>query len=190
MKREKTIEGALESLLYISGDEGLEAEQAARALGIETDSARRHLISLKDAWAKREGGLQITQAENTFFFVTVPEAAEAIEHFSEQQNRQTLSQAALETLAIIAYNQPVLRADIDQVRGVKSDRALQTLLSKGLVKEFERTQKPGRPMSFVTSTRFLEYFGLETLEELPPLEDEEQPEQADLFFRELDQDEE
>ena len=101
---------------------------------------------------------------------TAPEAAPYIEHFLEVEHGR-LSRAALETLAIVAYRQPVTRAAIEAVRGVNSDQAVATLLSRGLIEEVARAPGPGRPVLFGTAVRFLEYFGLQRPEELPPLPD-------------------
>jgi len=103
----------------------------------------------------------------------------------ESPQTTTLSQASLETLAIIAYKQPITRAEIEEIRGVKTERPLQTLVGKGLVKEVGRLEGPGRPILYGTTKEFLDYFGLKSLDELPPLPEKNEKdvqEEADLYF--------
>jgi segregation and condensation protein B len=104
---------------------------------------------------------------------TAPETAEAIERFLGLEATSHLSRAALETLAIIAYQQPVTRPQVDSVRGVNSDGVMRSLLSKGLIQEGGRAEGPGRPILYSTTPEFLQHFGLNSLNELPPLEREE-----------------
>jgi segregation and condensation protein B len=104
---------------------------------------------------------------NKVQLVTAPELSETIEVFLGLETTTTLSQAALEALAIIAYKQPVTRPEVDVIRGVNSDGVLRTLLSKGLIEELGRAETPGRPIYYGTSAEFLQYFGLETLDGLP-----------------------
>jgi segregation and condensation protein B len=98
---------------------------------------------------------------------TAPELSESIEEFLGLEATSTLSQAALETLAIIAYKQPVTRPEVDVIRGVNSDGVMRTLLSKGLIEELGRADTPGRPIFYGTSSEFLQHFGLETIDALP-----------------------
>jgi segregation and condensation protein B len=105
---------------------------------------------------------------------TAPQASEIIEHFLGLEVTTRLSQAALEVLAIVAYMQPITRPRIDQIRGVNSDGALRTLLSKGLIEEVGRMDTPGRPILYATTPDFLQYFGLSMLQELPPLSADEE----------------
>jgi segregation and condensation protein B len=98
---------------------------------------------------------------------TAPEISKTIEDYLDIETTSTLSRAALETLAIVAYKQPVTRPEVDSIRGVNSDAVLRTLLSKGLIEELGRVDAPGRPINYGTTPEFLQYFGLESLDKLP-----------------------
>lgn len=121
----------------------------------------------------RGRGIRLQYHDNRVQLTSAPEAAEVIEHFLNIESTTTLSQAALETLSIIAYQQPITRPQIDAIRGVNSDGVLRTLLSRGLVEDVGRTEGPGRPILYSASSEFLRYFGLTSFDELPPLEIEE-----------------
>lgn len=114
-------------------------------------------------------GLRLQRHHGRVQLTTSPEIAEDIERFLGLETSNRLSRAALETLAIIAYQQPVTRPEIDAVRGVSSDGVLKSLLSKGLIQEIGRAERPGRPILYTTTSDFLQHFGLNSLEELPPL---------------------
>ncbi|MEZ4646607.1 MAG: SMC-Scp complex subunit ScpB, partial [Chloroflexota bacterium] len=119
-------------------------------------------------------GLRLQWTGDGVQLTTAPQANEVIERFLGLEMSSRLSQASLEVLAIVAYMQPVTRPQLDQVRGVNSDGALRTLLSKGLVQEMGRMETPGRPILYGTTADFLQHFGLTTLEELPPLAGDEE----------------
>ncbi|MFB5661594.1 SMC-Scp complex subunit ScpB [Alteribacillus sp. HJP-4] len=185
---DKEIEDILEALLYVCGDEGLSIQDAARVLELTEDDASNVLLSCKETAFNVNRGLQIKQAGDRFFFISHKKAAPYIEKLAEIPERSALSQAALETLSIVAYNQPVTRTEVDDIRGVKSERAMQTLLQKALIAEAGRAQKTGRPILYQTTNRFMEYFGISSLEELPELsttDNEEKANDADLFFDSL-----
>src|SRR5699024_6194893 len=119
------------------------------------------------------------------YLTTKPEHSHYLQKLLETPQPASMSQAALETLAIIAYQQPVTRAEIDEIRGVQSDRSVQTLLARSLIEELGRKDTIGRPLLFGTSKDFLTFFGLTSLEELPPLSDldsDDLEKEADLFF--------
>ena len=179
----------IEGLLFVSGSEGLEAKQVAAILEIEVDDAVDLLYDLQSDFRMQERGIRIVEVAGAFQLTTRPEHAPFFERLAYQPQNATLSQAALETLAIIAYKQPITRTGVEEVRGVKSERALHTLIAKQLIKEVGRAEGPGRPILYGTTREFLEYFGLRGLDELPPppafvpsdpLEDEEE-EQHMLF---------
>ena len=116
---------------------------------------------------------------NKIQITSAPEAAPVLENMLELETTSTLSQAALEALSIIAYQQPITRPQIDSIRGVNSDGVLKTLLNKGLVDDVGRAEGPGRPILYSTTPDFLKYFGLSSYEELPPLDFEEIQESTD-----------
>jgi len=139
----------------------------AKALEISPASANSLLRSLAEDY--RDRGLRLQWSGNAVQLTTAPGASSAIERFLGLEVSSRLSQAALEVLAIVAYLQPVTRPRIDQVRGVNSDASLRTLLGKGLVEEIGRMETPGRPILYGTTPEFLQHFGLEAVEALPPL---------------------
>lgn len=163
---EPDIAALLESILFVaSGPVSL--HRLARTLDISLAAVRGLLRSLEDDYAQR--GLRLQWSGSEVQLTTAPEAAGVVERFLGLETHSRLSQAALEVLAIIAYMQPATRPEIDEIRGVNSDGALRTLLSKGLLEEVGRRETPGRPILYGTTPDFLQYFGLVSLAELPPL---------------------
>lgn len=163
-----TPAAALEALLFVA-DEPAEIAELARALEISAAATRGLLESL--AQALRGRGLRLQWLGSRVQMVTAPEAGPYIERFLGGHGDGRLSGAALETLAIIAYKQPVTRPQIEAIRGVDSGRAILTLRARALVEEVGRAETVGRPVLLGTTMRFLEYFGLERPEDLPPLEE-------------------
>ncbi|SDC38772.1 segregation and condensation protein B [Paenibacillus sp. UNCCL117] len=184
------MKSVIEGLLFVAGDEGLDAKQLAEVL--EQDAAFiTELVLDLQADMKREGrGLQIVQLAGTFQLTTVPEHAAYFERLAYSPSRSSLSQAALETLAIVAYRQPITRVEIEEIRGVKADRALQTLVAKDLIQEVDRADAPGRPILYGTTKPFLDYFGLSALKDLPETSlfenDDNLEEETRLLFEKLD----
>ncbi|MGM0828198.1 MAG: SMC-Scp complex subunit ScpB [Bacillota bacterium] len=179
--------GILESLLFAAGDEGLSLKQVCSVLEIGDHEAMSVIEELKSDYEKDPNrGIYIIEIADTFQLVTKKSNADYLKKLVESPNVSFLSQAALETLAIVAYKQPITRMEIEQIRGVKTERPIQTLTSKGLVKEVGRAEGTGRAYLFGTTNEFLDYFGLKRIEELPPLpeniEDEFMQDEADLFF--------
>jgi segregation and condensation protein B len=156
----------IESLLFVSS--GLVSiNQLAKALELSEREIEAELNHLEKFYKENFRGLRLMRLKNKVQLVTAPELSETIEVFLGLETTTTLSQAALEALAIIAYKQPVTRPEVDVIRGVNSDGVLRTLLSKGLIEELGRAETPGRPIYYGTSAEFLQYFGLETLDGLP-----------------------
>lgn len=181
--------GILESLLFAAGDEGLTLQQIKRVMDIEEWEALQIIEDLKKEYEENENrGLVLVQLAGTYQLATKKENAIYLKRLVETPNYSTLSQAALETLTIIAYKQPITRLEIEEIRGVKTDHVIQTLVAKGLVQEVGRADGPGRAILYGTTKEFLDYFGLKDLKELPPLPDEKDQyfqEEADLFFDQL-----
>jgi segregation and condensation protein B len=168
---EPGIAALLESILFVaSGPVSL--HRLARTLDTSAAAVRGLLRALESDYAQR--GLRLQWSGNEVQLTTVPEAAAVVERFLGLETSSRLSQAALEVLAIVAYMQPATRPEIDDIRGVNSDGALRTLLSKGLLEEVGRRETPGRPILYGTTPEFLQYFGLSSLEEMPPLASEEE----------------
>jgi segregation and condensation protein B len=160
----------IEALLFVAAG-GVPLPQLANALDLPLRDVEKHLDILEKRLASDQEphGLRIQRHHGRVQLTTSPDTAADVERFLGLEASSRLSRAALETLAIIAYQQPVTRPEIDAVRGVSSDGVLKSLLSKGLVQEVGRAERPGRPIIYMTTSDFLQYFGLNSLEELPPL---------------------
>ncbi|SEN41362.1 segregation and condensation protein B [Amphibacillus marinus] len=189
----KHYKAIVEGLLFVSGSDGLTIKQMATIIEIDQDTVRHILEELTYDYERTDRGFQLLESEKHFFLTSKSEHAEYFKKLMTSAHTSKLSQAGLETLAIVAYNQPVTRAEVEDIRGVKSDRPIQTLLSRGLIEEAGRKDTIGRPMMFKTSLDFLTYFGLRSIEELPPLTeqliDDQITEEADLFFNQLTKEE-
>jgi len=164
--REREIAG-VEALLLVA-DEPLKKDRLAEILQLCTDDISEILLELKERYALPTSGLTLVEVNGGYKLGTKPEMSQYIEILYHQP-AQGLSGAALEVLAIIAYKQPVTKGEVDFLRGVQSDRALSTLVEKGLVKEVGRKDGPGRPILYGTTEQFLLHFGLTSLDELPDL---------------------
>lgn len=165
----KEIKSIIEALLFTAG-EALSIDDIADALQLNKSMIRRLLHELIDEFEYERRGIQIITFNNKYQMCTRPEHMEYIYRLLKPQNKQSLSRAALETIAIIAYNQPVTRQSIDTIRGVKNDRIIMNLIEKKLIKEVGRMDGPGRPILYGTTDEFLRYFGLKDLSELPKIE--------------------
>lgn len=181
------LKGIIESLLFAAGDEGLTVKQLGEVLEMSEQRAIELIEEMKQDYQQNAArGISIVQLAGTFQLATKKINAEYLKKLVEAPGTSHLSQAALETLAIIAYKQPITRVEIEEIRGVKTERPLQTLVAKVLIKEVGRAEGTGRAILYGTTKEFLDYFGLRTIEELPPLPDkvdeEYVQEEADLFF--------
>lgn len=184
------MKSIIEGLLFVAGDEGLDARQLAEVLEQDVDFVRDLVYELQSDLKRDQRGVQIVQLAGSFQLATIPEHAPYFERLAYSPSRSSLSQAALETLAIIAYKQPITRVDIEEIRGVKSDRALQTLVAKDLIQEVDRADAPGRPILYGTTKSFLDYFALPTIQDLPETtmfeNDDNLEEETRLLFEKLD----
>jgi segregation and condensation protein B len=178
-------QAGLQALLYLAGDSGLSVKEAAKQLAIEPAAVRQlaEKISKKMA-ADRTCGLQLLFLDDEIKLTTKPALASLVQQYLGQ-DKGKLSQAALETLAIVAYRQPITRVEIDDIRGINSAGALQTLVLRGLVEKHGRKEVPGRPRLYQTTAYFLEYFGLQSLADLPDQDefaaDIDHPEQTEIM---------
>jgi segregation and condensation protein B len=157
----------VESLLFVA-DRPTTADQIAKALDVEATNVEQALQQLDQQLVAR--GIRLQRKGLQVQLVTAPEAAPYIQRFLGLELTGRLTQPALETLAIIAYRQPVTRASLEAIRGVNCDGVLRTLVSRGLVEEVGRLDQAGRPILYGTTFEFMQYFGLQALDELPPLE--------------------
>lgn len=165
------IKGAIEAILFASG-EPVEVAKIAQTLNVEIDIVYKLLKNMQDRYEDDESGIQLVELSESFQLCTKPCHAEFVKLALEIKRNTPLSQAAMEILAIIAYNQPVTKSFIEQIRGVDSSQTVNTLCEKGLVEEAGRLDVPGRPIAYQTTTGFLRNFGMKSLEDLPPLPDE------------------
>jgi segregation and condensation protein B len=163
---ELSLAAKIEAMLFVSA-EPVPVAQLSQALDVTASVVERGLKELEAALATR--GLRLQRNAGRAQLTTAPELAELVEHFLGLEATTHLSRAALETLAIIAYQQPCTRPQVDSVRGVNSDGMMKSLLSKGLIQEAGRTEGPGRPILYSTTPEFLQHFGLGSILELPPL---------------------
>lgn len=184
------MKSVIEGLLFVAGDEGLNAKQLAEVLEEDAHFATELVLELQADLKQQKRGIQIVELAGTFQLTTVPEHAPYFERLAYSPSRSSLSQAALETLSIVAYKQPITRVEIEEIRGVKSDRALQTLVAKDLIQEVDRADAPGRPILYGTTKSFLDHFALASIEDLPEttmFENEDQlEEETRLLFEKLD----
>ena len=163
-------QGILEGLLFVVGDDGLTLKQISELLDEDIDTCKEILLSLKQSYEAENRGIRISYLGDAFKLTTKKEHKDYYQKLIVNPNTNTLSQAALETLAIIAYNQPITRIEIDELRGVNNTWLLRKLVAKGLIKEVGKSTMPGRPNLYGTTSDFLDYFGLSTIKDLPKIE--------------------
>lgn len=160
----------IESILFVSG-EPLLLNDITSILECETSFAEMLLQELSEQYNKEDRGIQLIKVNAGYQLVTKAKNSEYVQKLLKTNTRQSLSQAALETLAIVAYKQPITRASIDEIRGVKSDRALTTLMDRNLLKESGRLDVVGRPILYSTTDEFLRHFGLDNLKQMPSIDE-------------------
>ena len=166
----KEIKSIIEGILFTWGDP-LGIDDIAKILEIKEDIALDILEEMIVEFEDNRRGLRIVKADDYFQIGTRPEHFHWIKQLAESKGTKALSTASLETLSIIAYRQPIIKSEIESIRGVKSDRSISTLVDKGLIREVGRLEKTGRPIIYGTTKEFLISFGLETLKDLPNLEE-------------------
>lgn len=169
---EQEMMAIVEAILFASG-EPVSIKGISEILDIDTAAAERLMEQMVKSFISGGRGLQIIKINDTYQLVTRPEYAEYIRKFTGATKEQSLSRACLETLSIIAYRQPVTKADIEQLRGVKCDHSIAVLLEKNLIREVGRLDAPGKPKLYGTTDLFLRSFGLSCIEDLPPLDQQE-----------------
>jgi segregation and condensation protein B len=175
IENDKLVE-AVEALLFVASG-AVQLTQIAEALNVNPKQVEDAVKELEGIYSQGRG-LRIQSYKNKIQLTTAPEFAVFVESFLGLEAMAKLSRAALETMAIVAYQQPITRPGIDAIRGVNSDGVLRSLLNKGLVQETGRAEGPGRPILYGVTEEFLQQFGLNSLDELPPFEvDEEQPDE-------------
>lgn len=176
----------IEALLFVAGDEGMTAKQLAQYIEVEIMDIEAGLSELQSQYNDEASrGITLKELAGMYQLTTKPDVADTLKKLIENPTNQVLTAASLEVLAIIAYKQPITRAEVEDIRGVKSERPIATLVSRALVQEVGRAEGTGRAILYGTTKEFLNYFGLKNINELPPLPeevdaDDEQP--TDLFL--------
>lgn len=175
----------LEGLLFVAGDDGITLEEASYILELERSAVRQLLDELKKRLEDENSGLELLLTASHYKLVTKASLKSYIEKYAVSPYSSQLSKASLETLAIIAYKQPVTRVDIESIRGVQSSGSIQKLLLRDLIEEAGRLETPGRPKLYKTTEYFMDYFGLESLDALPDASDlfDLDSEEANQLFR-------
>lgn len=169
----------LESLLFVVGDEGLSLDDIKNILELDIEECKKVIDDLSGDYVNR--GIELCILGNRYKLITKKENKEYIQKLVTLQDSDTLSEAALETLAIVAYNQPVTRVTIDEIRGISSSHMIRKLVYKNLICEVGRSESAGRPILYGTTSLFLDYFGLKDIKELPQIEIEENDEVKELY---------
>lgn len=173
------MEAVIEAVLFTMG-ESVEVGVLARAISQDEETTRKLVRNMMDKYDAADRGIKIIELENAFQMCTKPEMYEALITVAKQPKKHVLTDVLLETLSIIAYKQPVTRLEIEKIRGVKCDHAVNKLIEYNLVGEIGRLDAPGRPLLFGTTEEFLRSFGVQSLEELPTIN----PEQVEEFKEE------
>ena len=175
MRREDTdlelekIEAAVEAVLFAMGD-AVSVDKLAAAIGHDAETTRKLVHQMMDRYNSREGGLEIIELEDSFQLCTRREYYDTLIKVAKQPKKYVLTDVQLEVLSIVAYKQPVTRQEVEKIRGVNSDHALNRLVEYGLVGEAGRLDAPGRPILFGTTEEFLRNFGVRSTEELPSIQ--------------------
>lgn len=177
--------GVLEGVLFVVGDEGVTIDEMSRILEVPKEDVKKLLLQLKEKYEANNSGLRIRYLGNAFKLTTKEEHKPFYQKFlTSHTDNHTLSNAALEVLAIIAYNEPITRIEIDEMRGISSTFTLRKLVAKGLIKESGKSDLPGRPNLYKITSEFLDYFGLASKEDLPDISNflpQDTEEEKDLF---------
>ena len=176
------LEAAVEAVLFAMGD-AVEVDKIAAAIGRDTDTTRRLVHQMMDRYNSRAGGMEIIELEDSFQLCTRKEYYDALIRVAKQPKKYSLTDVQLEVLSVVAYRQPVTRQEIEKIRGVNSDHALNRLVEYGLVQEAGRMDAPGRPILFGTTEEFLRNFGVRSTEDLPSV----QPEVAEEMKNEAEE---
>lgn len=177
----KKLQGVIEAILFTMG-ESVELSRIAAAIEHDEETTRKLIYNLMDEYEAENRGVRIIELDNSFQMCTKKETYEYLIRIAKQPKRYVLTDVVLETLSIIAYKQPVTKLEIEKIRGVKSDHAVNKLVEYGLIEEVGRLDAPGRPLLFGTTEEFLRRFSVHSLEELPTLN----PEQMEHFKEEAE----
>ena len=181
------LKAVLEGLLFVVGDDGLDLDEISRVLKISKEDVKELIKELQTDYQSDSRGIRIDFLGDKLKLTTKKEHNMYYQKLLTTEDNNNLSQAALETLAIIAYNQPITRVKVDELRGISNNHIIRKLVAKGLIKESGRSNMPGRPILYETTSEFLDYFGLSSIDELPDMRDfleerrKEREEDVDLY---------
>ncbi len=164
----REAEAAIEAILFAVGD-SVETEKIAKAIEQDTETTKKIIGHMMERYREEDRGIQITELEDSYQLCTKSELYEYLIRVAKQPRRPVLTDVVMETLSIIAYKQPITKLEIEKIRGVKCDHAVNKLIEYNLVKELGRLDAPGRPLLFGTTEDFLRHFGMHSLDELPEM---------------------
>lgn len=172
----------IEGILFLVGDEGISLDTLKQTLNIEEENLKKEIEDLKKDYESPNRGIEISFFGNKLKLVTKKEHKKYYEDLVNEEINNTLTPASMEVLAIIAYNQPITRVKVDEIRGINSSHLVRKLLLQELIQDLGKSDSPGRPILYGTTDKFLDYFGLKSIDSLPPLEEVEMSdEEKDLF---------
>ena len=176
------LKGVLEGLLFVVGDEGITLNRLLEIINIPKEELQKLIIELKEDYENDNRGIRLSILGDAFKLTTKKEHKEYYEKLLTNEENDTLSNSAIETLAIIAYNEPITRVEVDEIRGVSSAQMIRKLVAKGFIKEVGKSDLPGRPNLYKTTSEFLDYFNMSSIDELPKIENvEEVIDDIDLY---------
>ena len=175
------LKAVLEGVLFVVGDEGIAKEKLCNILDVSSEDVQRLINEYCDDLKSDDRGLMLEEFNNNYKLVTKKEHYSYYKNLVNEEMSDTLSPAALETLAIIAYNQPITRVMVDEIRGVSSVYVMRRLMLKNLIKEVGKSELPGKPNLYCVTNQFLDYFGLNSLDDLPKIKEEKIDDNQDLF---------
>ncbi len=164
------LKGVLEGILFVQGDDGATVNELIDILEIDKGELKKLIIELKEDYEKEDRGIRLSILGDAFKLTTKKEHRKYYEKLLTNEESNTLSNSAIETLAIIAYNEPITRVEVDEIRGVASAPMIRKLVAKGFLKEVGKSDLPGRPILYKTTNEFLDYFNMSSISELPKIE--------------------
>ena len=188
LSRKSDIKSSIESMLFVSG-EPLALRELSNNLELKEKNVEEILSEMANEYEDKSRGIRLISINGAYQLVTKSENSDFVQKLLKKNKKHSLSQASIESLAIIAYKQPITRIDIDEIRGVKSESAIARLIERGLIKDIGRLEVPGRPILYGTTDEFLRQFGLKTIKELPSLDlysDEETQSSIDLLNKAIE----
>ena len=176
------LKGVLEGLLFVVGDEGITMKELLEIMNISKEELQQLIIELKEEYENDNRGIRLSILGDAFKLTTKKEHKEYYEKLLKNEESNTLSSSAIETLAIIAYNEPITRIQVDEIRGVSSAQMIRKLVAKGFLKEVGKSDLPGRPNLYKTTSEFLDYFNMSSIDDLPKIDSiEEVIDDIDLY---------